>query len=445
MTFVWQLMMHRMTRAEHQARADVLVVGAGPAGATAARTLAAAGVSTMLLDRAAFPRHKPCGGALSARVTGRFPYLQPALHRIATHWISRLHLEGPAGGSVTLESDTPAALMIRRIEFDALLAALAGEAGARMVAGAEVAQARQDADHVAVTTRDGRSFSGRYLIACDGVHSVTARKLGIVDAWPRNALAIDMMEETPNGNLHARDPRCLWVQYGCRAPGLNGSTALWEGYGYVFPKRDHVNVGIGYLLPAYRAASQGPAYASHRAFVERLRARGIVEGESQRGCFTPFLIPVSGPRRLVSKGRVLLAGDAAGFVHGLTAEGIYYAMVSGDLAARTIIEALHSNGSRHAPDLSGYSRACSAEIGQELRDSVLLQRYMFSRPHRLDAAVAGASSNDTVSSAAVRYLAGHGSYRSVRELVVSRNPGLVLSLAVDALRRQWRLWRSLRA
>ena len=79
MTFIWQRMMHRMTRAEHQARADVLVVGAGPAGATAARTLAAAGVSTMLLDRAAFPRHKPCGGALSARVTGRFPYLQPAL------------------------------------------------------------------------------------------------------------------------------------------------------------------------------------------------------------------------------------------------------------------------------------------------------------------------------------------------------------------------------
>jgi len=443
-TFVWQLMIHRMTRADQAAQADVLVVGAGPAGATAARTLAAAGVSTVLLDRAAFPRHKPCGGALSARVTGRFPYLETALHRIATHWISRLHLEGPSGASLDLRSDTPAALMIRRLEFDALLATLACESGARMIAGAEVAQATQDADTVAVTTRDGRSFSGRYLIACDGVHSTTARRLGIVDTWPRNALAIDMMEETPNGSLRAEDPGCLWVQYGCPAPGMNGSRALWEGYGYVFPKRDHINVGIGYLLPAYRAASREPAYASHRAFVERLKTQGIVRGESQRRCFTPFLIPVSGPRRVLSARRVLLAGDAAGFVHGLTAEGIYYAMVSGDLAARTIIDALSTNGRRRAPDLSGYSRAWRAEIGQELRDSVLLQRYMFARPDRIDAVVAGASGNSTVSNAAVRYLAGDVSYRSVRELVLSRNPGIVISLAADALMRQWRLWRSLR-
>lgn len=437
-------MMHRMTRVESQARADVLVVGAGPAGATAARTLAAAGVSTLLLDRAAFPRHKPCGGALSARVTGRFPYLQSDLHRIATHWISRLHLEGPSGGSVDLQSDTPAALMIRRIEFDALLVTLARETGARVIAGADVVQAKEDSDRVAVTTKDGQCFSGRYLIACDGVHSSTARKLGIVDAWPRDALAIDMMEETPNANLRALDPGCLWVQYGCRAPGMNDSTALWEGYAYVFPKRDHINVGIGYLLPAYRAASREPAYVSHRAFVERLRTRGIVQGESQRRCFTPFLIPVRGPRRVLSKGRVLLAGDAAGFVHGLTAEGIYYAMVSGDLAARAIVHALNANGTRRAPDLSGYSRAWRAEIGQELRDSVLLQRYMFANPDRIDAVVAGASSDGTVSNAAVRYLAGDASYRSVRDVVLLRNPGIVLSLAADALVRQWRLRRSTR-
>jgi geranylgeranyl reductase family protein len=435
-------MMHRMRPGEQRTAADVLVVGAGPAGATAARALAAAGVSTLLLDRAAFPRHKPCGGALSGRVIGRFPYLQSALHRIATHWISRLHLEGPSGGSVELQSETPAALMIRRLEFDHLLATLACEAGVRMVPGADVAEAREETDRVAVTTRDGRCFSGRYLIACDGVHSATARKLGIVAAWPRNALAIDMMEETPNAKLGAHDPDCLWVQYGCPAPAANGSAPLWEGYAYVFPKRDHVNVGLGYFLPAYRAASREPAYASHRAFVERLTTRGIVHGESQRGCFTPFLIPVSGPRPVLSKGRVVLAGDAAGFVHGLTAEGIYYAMVSGDLAARTIVHALNANGTRRAPDLSGYSRAWQAEIGQELRDSVLLQRYMFSHPGRIDAVVAGACSNGTLSTAAVRYLAGRASYRSVRRLVWSRNPGVVMSLAADAWTRHWRAWRS---
>src|SRR5687767_509621 len=117
-----------MANAQEQRRADVLVVGGGPAGATAARTLAVAGVSTLLIDRAVFPRHKPCGGAVSARVIGRFPYLEPALHRITTHWISRLELVGPSGGTVRLRSETPAALTIRRVEFDALLVALASEA-----------------------------------------------------------------------------------------------------------------------------------------------------------------------------------------------------------------------------------------------------------------------------------------------------------------------------
>src|SRR5438477_6487655 len=99
----------------------VLIVGAGPAGATAARALAVAGVPVRLLDRAAFPRNKPCGGGISARVLSRFPFLERQLTRIATHTLSRLYLEGPNGESAIVTSGAPAALMIRRIEFDALL------------------------------------------------------------------------------------------------------------------------------------------------------------------------------------------------------------------------------------------------------------------------------------------------------------------------------------
>src|SRR5262245_12599710 len=113
--------------------ADVIVVGAGPAGATAARTMAAAGIRALVLDRARFPRHKPCGGAISMRALSRFPWLSAPLARIATHWISRMHLEGPDRDAVALRSETPAALMIRRLEFDALLVSLAREAGADLV------------------------------------------------------------------------------------------------------------------------------------------------------------------------------------------------------------------------------------------------------------------------------------------------------------------------
>ena len=80
-----------------------------------------------------------------------------------------------------------------------------------------------------------------------------------------------------------------------------------------------------------------PPYDLQREFVDHLRRRGVMEGESVRSNFTPFIIPVGGPLGQPGRGRVLLAGDAGGFVNGFTAEGIYYAMVSGDLAARAII------------------------------------------------------------------------------------------------------------
>src|SRR6185436_2207425 len=100
----------------HGVADPVLIVGAGPAGATAALHLAQAGIPVRLIDRVPFPRNKPCGGGISARVLRRFPYLAGALSRIPMHGISRLYLEGPAGESTVVESDVPAALMIRRIE-----------------------------------------------------------------------------------------------------------------------------------------------------------------------------------------------------------------------------------------------------------------------------------------------------------------------------------------
>src|SRR5262245_23281379 len=131
------------TRQTFYEPADVIVVGGGPAGATAALALAQQGVRVRVLERARFPRNKPCGGGISLRVLPRFPYLGERLPRIATHYLSRLYLEGPDGRSTTIESEQPAALMIRRVEFDALLMSLAQEAGVELVPGVEVVQARE--------------------------------------------------------------------------------------------------------------------------------------------------------------------------------------------------------------------------------------------------------------------------------------------------------------
>ena len=410
--------------------ADVIVAGAGPAGATAARRLASAGVRVLVLERHALPRNKPCGGGISTRALLRFPYLPPALQRIPVHAISDLYLEGPSGGVFTMRSDGPAVILIRRIEFDHLLATLAVEAGARLEAPAAIAQAAQDADGVTLRLRDGREFRAPMVIAADGVNSVIARRLGMNPGWPAARLALDMMEETPTAALRTSAPDTLSVFY-----GYGGA----HGYAYIFPKREHVNVGIGYVLSYFRQNVEQPPYDLQQRFVDTLRARGLMEGESRRDHFTPFLIPIGGPLGRTAQGRVLLAGDAGGFVNGFSAEGIYYAMVTGDLAAAAVLDARRGGAIDAARARRAYVRAWRREIGAELRDSVLVQRYLFASPGRMDRVVAGAKARPEFSRLLVAYARGIISYKAARRRLLWHFPRLLPRLTWLALRPSARL------
>src|SRR6185436_1927463 len=140
---------------------DVIVAGAGPAGATAALRLARAGVRVLMVERFALPRQKPCGGGISTRALSRFAWLAEALKRIPTRPVSSLYLEGPSGQVFRTVTPGPAVLMIRRLEFDHLLATLAIEAGAQLLAPCAIAQARQDAEGVTLRTREGRELRAR--------------------------------------------------------------------------------------------------------------------------------------------------------------------------------------------------------------------------------------------------------------------------------------------
>ena len=245
--------------------------------------------------------------------------------------------------------------------------------------------------------------------------------------WPPARLALDMMEETPTAALRAAEPDTLSVFY-----GYGGA----HGYAYIFPKREHVNVGIGYVLPYFKARIDLTPYDLQQTFVGDLRARGLMDGESQRGNFTPFLIPIGGPLRHTAAGRVLLAGDAGGFVNGFSAEGIYYAMVTGELAAAALLAARRGRAIDPAAARRGYVRAWKREIGAELRDSVLIQKYLFHSASRMDRVVRGAQARPEFSRILVDYASGRLTYHAARRQLLWHFPRLLPRLAWLAVRRR---------
>jgi geranylgeranyl reductase family protein len=397
---------------------QVIVAGAGPAGALAARTLAEAGIVTLLVDRAAFPRNKPCGGGISTRVLRRFPWVSDAIAGIDQHVVARLHLEGPDGSTFNVTSPAPCVLLVRRVEFDAALVAAAVSCGARLRTGFEITQARVEPDGVTLQSRSGERLRAPLVIAADGVHSVIAKRVGLNTRWPRTHLAIDMMEETPSSVLRAERPDELWAAYGYQ--GL-------DGYGYIFPKAHHVNVGVGCLLSHFDQAVERAPAELQASFVGSLVERGILHGRHAPEAFTPYLIPVGGPLPVTGTSRILLAGDAGGFVNGVTAEGIYYAMVSGELAGRAAAAATRG-GAGHDAGLQ-YERAWNREIGSELRDAVALQRLLFSNRSALAQMVRDASPTSPLTTTLLAFFRGEIPYAAVRRRILLRHPLTAIRLA----------------
>ncbi len=316
-------------------RYDAIVVGAGPAGSTAAYRLAEAGASVLLLDRARFPRDKPCGGGVTIRALRQLPFsIDPVVEGVVHSFELRIgHRHG-----FERSAAEPLALMTQRRRLDAYLAERAVAAGAELRDGARVTRARGTS-----VEADGELFEGTVLIAADGANGVVARSLGLAVECDRPVA----LEGSIRYGAVARERYAgrLVLEFGT-VPG---------GYGWIFPKGDHVNVGVGGW------ASEGPRLREHLARLCGAHGMDPEKLEGVRG----HRLPLRRPGSALAHGRVALVGDAAGLVDPLSGDGMYEAFLSARLASEQALAILAGEADGFEP----YAERLEAELAPLVRAS----------------------------------------------------------------------------
>ncbi len=305
-------------------RFDVLVVGGGPAGSTAAIRLADAGARVLLVDKARFPRDKPCGGGLTMRAVRQCP-VDPS--PVVEEDVDVVEIRFRYRDSVVRRAPAPVIRMTQRRRLDAFLLGEARERGVEVREG---------------TTIDATAAPADWVIAADGANGTTARSFGLGEGIVHG---VAYEGNVPYGAVDRERYAHRAVVELADIPG---------GYGWVFAKGDHVNVGVG----AWQ--SEGPKIREHLKRVCVAHDLAPEQLESLRG----HRLPLRRPGVRIANERVALVGDAAGLIDPVSGDGMYECFVSSRLATEAILSGR----------LDGYQAAVEAELGPLHRASWTLKQ-----------------------------------------------------------------------
>ena len=335
---------------DHKNEVDVIVIGSGPAGSSAAYELARSGIKVLVVDKEKLPRYKTCGGGVVYRAARLLPFsIVESKNKsfnsaeINDHE-SKLHFN--------VKRNKPIVEMIMRADFDYHILSRAVEEGAEVKDGMEVKKIFNLENEVELIINE-KSYHTKFVIAADGATGIATKSLGLV-----NKLKVPALEcEIFGHSLFKRFKDSVRFDYGI----------VPHGYAWVFPKAAHLSVGI--------AVMKKSGTSLHNLLSKYLRALNINQEEIEEMDKHGFMIPLYSGKNKLSSGRVLIVGDALGLADPITAEGISYAIESGQLAARAII-----NGKFELNDVVKIYKQFLKPILKELRYAKVLAWFVYGNP-----------------------------------------------------------------
>jgi geranylgeranyl reductase family protein len=335
---------------------DVIVVGGGPGGSTAARFCAKAGLKTLIIEKERLPRYKPCGGCLSAKTVRLLDFdLSPVIENT----IYGAKFTYCSKDPFFIESKNPIAFLVMRDRFDQFLIDKALEVGTKILDGEKVTKVEEGADGVEVELTKGEKLRCQYLIGADGSESMVAKSLSL-PPQKNDGYGVAIESETPFDSsvpFPKEELQFIHLDFG-RVP---------NGYGWVFPKKKWLSIGIGGM---FRETKKMNPRQYFKSFLKGLNY--IPEGKTGK-VIGHVLPPFYDEKQKVSQGRFLLVGDAAHLMDPLQGEGIYYAVRSGMLAAEAILEWKREG---IAPS-DFYQKAVYLDICENLKWALTFSHFVF--------------------------------------------------------------------
>lgn len=295
---------------------EVLIVGSGPAGATAAYFLAKSGIETIVVEKESLPRYKTCGGGLVFRGRNLLPFdvseaIAVEFRKIDVYFSKQnLHLY--------VERDFPIVSMVMRDSFDSLILEKAKSEGARVFEDEKVKSIESgEVEKIITTTKN--TYRTKFVIAADGVLGRVARLSGWDEDTRYLIPALEVETEVVPEKFEFLNKEARF-----------DIDMIPKGYAWNFPKKKHLSLGVASM-------KRGKIDLRHY-YREYLKTLDIREQHILSEKFYGFQIPVKSRRQVLANNATILVGDAAGFADPLTAEGISNAIYSGRLAAESILE-----------------------------------------------------------------------------------------------------------